>query len=142
MKWIFQHLVAFYGSRNLQKPWHCAYFHLTRETSHSVRHGHIPRWWFLYKKMNALSSLGEYDFLQPDEYRWDIMDDELQPQKHVKLLHDELVVTCNCTSGCANKRCKCLSTGFSCTQLFTSNECVNNDTAKKIQWHMINKFAC
>ena len=100
-------------------------------TSHSVRFGDILRWWFLFKKTSSLLSPGEYDFLQPENYGWDIVDNELQPQKHLKLLPDELVSTCACKTGCTSRRCKCLKGGFPGTDFCICSRCGNTDSARK-----------
>jgi len=94
-------------------------------TSHSIRFGHIPRWWFLYKKMSSFLTPGRYDYLHPDDYGWEVSNDELIPRKFLNLLPDELVSICNCTTGCTNNRCRCLKNGFPCTNFCMCCNCEN-----------------
>ena len=57
-------------------------------TMFSIRNGHIRRWWFLYKHLGSLLNPGEYDFLSPQDYGWDVLDGDLLPEKCLNLVPD------------------------------------------------------
>ena len=64
-------------------------------TSHSIR-GHICRWWFPYKLLNNLLNPGKYSFLRPQDYGWDLWDNDLLPQICHNLMPEKFVKTCGC----------------------------------------------
>ena len=88
-------------------------------TSHSITKGHIPRWWFLTKKLNSL--LGDCEFsLDPTQYGWEDKDGHLLPEKNLLPVPDNILETCNCKhvnaeKRCQSQRCSCKKTGIHCT---------------------------
>ena len=52
-------------------------------TSYSVTKGHIPRWWFLYKQCSNLLSGENIDYLKTTYYGWDVVGEELVPNKNL-----------------------------------------------------------
>ena len=83
-------------------------------TSHSIVHGHIPRWWFLVKK---LSSLLLTDTLDPLNYGWKDDDGVLLPDKHLLLIPDHLIKICSCKGEkrCRSNKCSCRNKNVPCT---------------------------
>ena len=65
-------------------------------TSYYVTNGHIPRWWFLYKQCSNLLSGENIDYLKTTDYGWDVVGEELVPNKNVNFLPDELSLICKC----------------------------------------------
>ena len=99
-------------------------------TSHSIR-GHIRRWWFLYKLLSNLLNPGEYSFLRPQDYGWDLLDNDLMPQKCLNLVPEKFVKTCGCNklglkdTGCQTNRCKCRKSDLKCTEYCKCQNCGN-----------------
>ena len=58
-------------------------------TSYSVRKGHIPRWWYLYKLCCDILA-HSYDYVQPVDYGGDFLDGDLIANKHLNMVPDEL----------------------------------------------------
>ena len=103
-------------------------------TSHSIREGHIRRWWFLYKHLSTLLNPGEFDFLDPTDYGWDRIDQDLVPRKCLNIVPDEYMTTCGCNKAgssnvsCHTNRCKCKKEGTSCTDYCNCKNCSNRQS--------------
>lgn len=98
-------------------------------TSFSINQGHIPRWWFLYKRCSNLLDQA-FDHLNPIDYGWYICDGELLPVKHLNLIPDELCNACSCknlhnVNGCKSNRCKCKKNNMKCTDFCNCFQCKN-----------------
>ena len=102
-------------------------------TSHSiVIKGHIPRWFLIVKQLSSLLLLDSRpQSLDPLDFGWKLVDDELLPEKHLNLIPDKLTYTCACkrfpiASRCSTKRCKCKKFNSFCTEYCKCQECSNN----------------
>ena len=96
-------------------------------TSYSVRNGHIPRWWYIFKTQSHLLDSVYGEQLKPENWGWVIENDELLPVKALNLVPDKLAETCkNCSSGCSTKRCCCKRNGFPCNEFCGCKNCTNN----------------
>ena len=94
-------------------------------TSYSIRMGHIPRWWYLYKVCSNLPT-STFDHLEATDYGWDNVDGDLFANKYLNIVPDELVITCSCRTGCTGNRCSCKKNGSKCTDYCKcSNNCKN-----------------
>jgi hypothetical protein len=92
-------------------------------TSHSMRQGHIRRWWYLYKMMsNLLNTNSNY---KPTDYGWILEDGDLIPDKVLKLLPDEFSKICKCITGCITRHCYCLKKVQKCTAYCKCQDCKN-----------------
>ena len=72
--------------------------------SQSIRLGHIPRWWFIVKKLRSIHDETELS-LSPTDYGWIDIDGCLLPEKHLFLVPEGLQRTCDCNSKVKAKRC-------------------------------------
>ena len=93
-------------------------------TSHSIIHGHIPRWWYLYKICSNLLS-HDYDYLKPEDYGWNLTNGVLLPNKYLNLVPDELCQTCACQTGCSSKKCSCKHDKYKCSRHCNCIDCKN-----------------
>ena len=55
-------------------------------TSHSIKNGHILRWFFIYKRLSTLLDYWDSDNYDPTMYGWRMEDGELYPKKELNLL--------------------------------------------------------
>ena len=100
-------------------------------TSHSIREGHIRRWWFIYKQLSNLLNPGEYSFLRPQDYGWDLLDGDIIPQKCLNLVPEKFAKICGCNKSgdkevaCQTKRCKCKKSELRCTEYRQCQNCQN-----------------
>ena len=88
-------------------------------TSNSITKGHIPRWWYLVRKLSSLLDDQEFN-LDPTDYGWENKVGCLLPEKNLLLVPNTLLKSCNCTTGingaiCKSKRCSCKSVDVTCT---------------------------
>ena len=91
-------------------------------TSHSIIHGHIPRWWFLVRKLSTLLKDRDEDDLDPTDHRWTNVDGHLLPEKCLLLVPDHLSKTCGCKHDderkrCGSNRCTCKNLNVGCPSL-------------------------
>ena len=56
----------------------------------------ICRWWFPYKLLDNLLNPGKKSFLRPQDYGWDLLDNDLLPQICLDLVPEKFVKTCGC----------------------------------------------
>ena len=94
-------------------------------TSHSVTKGHIPRWCFLYKQCSNFLSGENIDYLKTTDYGWNVVGEELVPNKNINFLPDELSLICKCKNekrgnGCLSRQCIC-----PCTDYCLRHKCKN-----------------
>ena len=68
-------------------------------TSHSIRMGHIKRWWFLFKTCSDLLTIN-YNHLKPIDHGWEDVEGELFARKELNLLPDEMCKVCRCKIRC------------------------------------------
>ena len=99
-------------------------------TSHSVTKGHIPRWWFLYKRCSNLLSGENIDYLKTTDYGWDVVGEELVPNKNLNFLPDKLSLICKCKNekrdtGCLSRQCICNKILSPCTDYCLCHKCKN-----------------
>ena len=98
-------------------------------TSHSIIQGHIPRWFFLVREQSNLLN-PSYDPLDPCDYQWSVIDEELWPIKNLLLLPKNLTVTCLCknkdTAKRCDGRCSCLKEGSYCIDYCGCAKCCCN----------------
>jgi hypothetical protein len=95
-------------------------------TSHSIREGHIRRWWYLYKVCSDLLEMNNLH-LQPTAYGWEDIEGELFPTKELNLIPDDMCKTCGCKTGCQKKTCSCYKADGQpkCTDYCRCTNCKN-----------------
>ena len=95
-------------------------------TSHSIRMGHIKRWWFLFKTCSDLLTM-DYNHLKPTDYGWEDIEGELFACKELNLLPDEMCKVCRCKTGCQRKTCSCFKAEgqLKCTDYCLCINCKN-----------------
>ncbi len=103
-------------------------------TSHSIVKGHIPRWYFLVKENSNIIN-PDYHPLNPLEFGWKLVNDELYPVKHLNELLEGLSKTCSCKSGCKGRQCGCKKVGGHCSEfckcVVNGGSCINGHPDNK-----------
>ena len=95
-------------------------------TSHSIKNGHVKRWWYLYKMSSKLLQVEDDNItLDPCNYGWESIEGDLYALKELKLLPDNLCKTCKCKSGCKSKQCSCVKYKGKCTDFCLCVGCKN-----------------
>ena len=90
-------------------------------TSRSIKNGHIPRWFFIYKRLSTLLNYWDSDNYDPTMYGWHMEDKQLYPKKELNLLPDNFIGQCGCKTGCElprSKNCSCFKNELSKCSVF------------------------
>ena len=102
-------------------------------TSHSIRHSHIPRWWYIVSELHSLID-SNYKPKDPTKYGWNEEEGKLLPCKHLHALDKRYFSVCGCKSNDQTKcssRCSCVKASISCTSFCScSNHCSRSEKRK------------
>ena len=96
-------------------------------TSYSIRQGHIPRWFYLYRYCSSLMT-NDFGRLDCEDFSWKRLDGDLLPNKSLNLIPDDLSKTCSCMTGCATDKCGCKGQKYSCSNHCKCLGCKNGKT--------------
>lgn len=97
----------------------------------SVIRQHLKRAFFVIRQDITLLKLTR-TLLDPIDYRWNIVDNYLLPDKGLNPFSDELAVLCGCSGKCVNPRCSCFKEGRLCVvychkkSVATQSNCINS----------------